>query len=63
MSKKLREDRKNLKLAQLHDIGREITGATNQQRYTKFKKPINQQNNEIFCYVIPKQQNEKPIFC
>ena len=42
---------------------KKICGATKQQRYTKFKKPINQQNNEIFCYFIPKQQNEKHIFC
>ena len=36
-------------------------GPTKQQNGTKSKKRINQQNNKIFCYFIPKQQNEKPI--
>ena len=38
-------------------------GPTKQQNGTKCKKPIKQQNNEIFCYLIPKQQNKNPIFC
>ena len=35
-------------------------GATNQQRWTKCKKAIKQQNNELFCYIILKQQSKKP---
>ena len=48
-----------------HSTAHELTyaGPTKQQNGTKCKKPINQQNKEIFCYFIPKQQNEKPIFC
>ena len=38
-------------------------GPTKQQNGTKCKKPINQQNNEIFCYFITKEQNKKTIFC
>ena len=40
-----------------------FSGPTKQQNGTKCNKPINQQNNEIFCYFIPKQQNKKPMFC
>ena len=47
MSKKLREDRKNLKLAQLRDIGREIT-----QR----KKSLN------YRYLMQKKEREKKRF-
>ena len=35
-----------------------IYGPTKQQNGTKCKKPINQQNKEMFCYFIPKQQND-----